>query len=121
MTPVERSRAAVIGRVKWVGKGNKIVAYQIDLMGIGVGELQSQPVVIFHAQPCLKRMIAEISLVFLLANGAETRIDSIQIRIERPISDALAVYHIVEWQSVDGSKVILIPANRADILQDPNN
>jgi hypothetical protein len=56
-------------------------------------------------------VIAEISLVLLLANGAETWKDSIQIRIDRAISDALAVYYIVEWQSVDGSNVTLIPAN----------
>ena len=83
---------------------------------------------VLHAHTYLERVVVEVGLVLLLVDVAEAGIDAVEVGIQRSVGHALPVavrtggidgagrVQVGQRQGVDLPVVVLVPADRADIL-----
>ena len=81
LTSVEPPRRTVVRYIERVCDRIEIIGRRIDLMRIGVGQLEGKPMLVLHAHTYLERVVVEVSFVLFLSNAAEARELSIQVGI----------------------------------------
>src|SRR5215472_11300995 len=124
MPAIDRAGAAVIARVKWIGdvvvrillpRRTQVAALNVDLMPIGVRQLQSQPMPVLHAQSRLEGVEVVVGRILHLRDARIPGKGSEQVCV-RSGGHTVPVRHVAERQGVDCSLNVLMPAAHADVL-----
>ena len=79
MTAVEPPRRTVIRYIERICDRIEVIGRRIDLMRIGVGQLEGKTVFVLPSHAYLERIVVEVSSVLFLPNSAEARELSIQV------------------------------------------